>query len=91
MSDFQSFKTKIQASGSGLLNRAKAKDIGSQPTHSRIGLVTGLTGLGISLANYRNNSVDRQANRQRLAMEQKSVSALNKIHSALTKEHKNFE
>lgn len=50
----------------------------------KVGLGLGVTSLGLSLSNMHNAKKADQANEKRVALEQKSLMALNKIHTALS-------
>lgn len=49
----------------------------------KVGLGLGATSLGLSLVNMHQTRSDKKDNERRIALEQKSLTALNKIHSAL--------
>jgi hypothetical protein len=58
-------------------------ELKNAPAHSKIGLGLGITGLGLSIANYKNNRSKMNIDQQRVALDAKSLSALQKIHRAL--------
>lgn len=55
------------------------------PPHSKIGLIAGLTGLGLSVANTYGNHKKNDLAETQVKMEEKSLAALNKIHNSLEK------
>lgn len=68
--------------------RSLAGEIKAAPIHNKIGLGIGVTGLGLSIANYRNNAIKQDLDIQRASLDSQSLSALQKIHKALMKQPK---
>lgn len=54
------------------------------PVQNKLGLGLGVTSLGVSLAGYHNSSANVRAQAEHRALEQKSLHALNKIHTAIS-------
>ena len=87
-------KNKINAAGSGTMNAARAarsslkngvEGLAEAPPHSKIGLGLGVTSLGLGVSNWKMNRDKTEAEAKRQALEAKSLTALNKIHEAITK------
>ena len=86
-------KNKINAAGSGTVNVARAArsslkegaaGLAEAPPHSKIGLGLGITSLGLGVSNWNLNREKSEAEIKRQALEAKSLTALNKIHQAIT-------
>lgn len=80
---------RILALGGAAANAAKSaageagKTLKSFPAHNKVGLGLGATSLGLGLLNFKNNS-DRMSTQERqIELEQKSLTALQKIHNAV--------
>ena len=54
------------------------------PTHNKVGLGLGVTSLSLGVVNARNNQIRTDVDVQKASLEAKSLSALQKIHRALT-------
>lgn len=68
-----------------IAKRADPRSLKAAPIHSKIGLGLGMTSLGLSLANFHNNTQKNEIAEQQKAVEERSLQALRKIHTAIEK------
>ena len=59
-------------------------DLKNAPAHSKIGLGVGLTSLGLGISNFVSNNKRTALDETRTNIDKKSLSALQKIHKALS-------
>lgn len=90
-------KRKAASVVGGAVNTAKggaegaAKEFAQWRPDRKVGTALGVTSLGLGVLNYKNNAHNAKANEQRTAIEQKSLTALNKIHTSLNRPDKKDE
>lgn len=72
-------------SRTGPATKQIVSDISEEVSSKKLGIAMGATSLGLGVTNYKNNKARNDADKRKLALEAKSLAALNKIHKSLEK------